>query len=199
MGVLQFFYFAENESEMKWRTSIDKRQVVAEVDIEKVMDDYGDYLLRVAYVYVENQSTAEDIVQDVLIRYYQRSDQFREESSLKTYLVKMTVNRSHDYLRSWTHKRILLKEKIIGTKAKGTPEGYMIEQETTESVLTALLSMKLIYREVLVLYYYKESSTVDIANILSCPEATVRTRLQRARVQLKERLEEQEGFSHGFD
>lgn len=184
---------------MKWRPSIDKRQVGAEVNIEKVMDDYGDYLLRVAYVYVKNQSTAEDIVQDVLIRYYQRSDQFREESSLKTYLVKMTVNRSHDYLRSWTHKRILLKEKIIGTKTKGTPEGYMIKQETTESVLTALLSMKLIYREVLVLYYYEESSTVDIANILSCPEATVRTRLQRARVQLKERLEEQEGFSHGFD
>ncbi|WP_233505437.1 sigma-70 family RNA polymerase sigma factor [Sporosarcina sp. BI001-red] len=169
------------------------------MNIEQVMGNYGDYLLRVAYVYVKNQSTAEDIVQDVLIRYYQRSDQFREESSLKTYLVKMTVNRSHDYLRSWTHKRLLLKEKIVGNKTKDTPEGRLIEQETTESVLTALLSMKMIYREVLVLYYYEESSTVDIADILSCPEATVRTRLQRARLQLKERLEEQEGFSHGFD
>lgn len=169
------------------------------VNIEKVVDDYSDYLLRVAYVYVKNQSTAEDIVQEVLIRYCQRSDQFREESSLKTYLVKMTVNRCHDYLRSWTHKRVLLKEKIIGTKSMKTPERRLIEEETSESVLTALLSMKLIYREVLVLYYYEESSTVEIAQILNCPEPTIRTRLQRARIQLKERLEQQEGFSHGFD
>ncbi|WP_025785435.1 sigma-70 family RNA polymerase sigma factor [Sporosarcina sp. D27] len=169
------------------------------MNLEQVMDDYGDYLLRVAYVYVKNQSTAEDIVQDVLIRYYQRSDQFRDESSLKTYLVKMTVNRSHDYLSSWAHKRILLKEKIVGNKTRKTPERHMIEQETSQTVLTALLSLKLKYREVLVLYYYEESSTVEIANILNCPEATVRTRLQRARVQLKERLEEQEGFLHGID
>ncbi len=169
------------------------------MNIEKVVDDYSDYLLRVAYVYVKNQSTAEDIVQEVLIRYCQRSDQFREESSLKTYLVKMTVNRSHDYLRSWTHKRVLLKEKIIGTKSMKTPERHLIEEETTESVLTALLSMKLIYREVLVLYYYEESSTVEIAQILNCPEPTIRTRLQRARIQLKEQFEQQEGFSHGFD
>lgn len=169
------------------------------VNIEKVVEEYGDYLLRVAYVYVKNKSTAEDIVQDVFILYYQRSDQFREESSLKTYLVKMTVNRSHDYLRSWTYKRILLKEKMIGNKTLKTPEGYLISEETSQTVLTALLSLKLIYREVLVLYYYEESSTVEIADILSCPEATVRSRLQRARVQLKERLKEQEEFLHGFD
>ncbi|WP_432352907.1 sigma-70 family RNA polymerase sigma factor [Sporosarcina sp. A2] len=169
------------------------------MNIERVMDNYGDYLLRVAYIYVKNQSTAEDIVQDVFIRYYQRSEQFRQDSSLKTYLVKMTVNRSHDYLRSWTHKRMLVKEKIKGINTRKTPEWHVIEQETSETVLTALLSMKLIYREVLVLYYYEESSTIDIADILNCPEATIRTRLQRARSQLKVRLEEQEGFSHGFD
>ncbi|MDW0110898.1 sigma-70 family RNA polymerase sigma factor [Sporosarcina aquimarina] len=169
------------------------------MNIEKVVGDYGDYLLRVAYVYVKNQSTAEDIVQDVFIRFYQQSDEFRRKSSLKTYLVKMTVNRSHDYLRSWTHKRVVFKEKIIGTKSMKTPERRLVEEETTESLLTALLSMKLIYREVLVLYYYEESSTVEIAQILNCPEPTIRTRLQRARAQLKERLEEQEGFSHGFD
>lgn len=169
------------------------------VTIEQVIDEYGDYLLRVAYVYVKNQSTAEDIVQDVLIRYYQRSDQFREESSLKTYLVKMTVNRSHDFLRSWAHKRILLKERIKGKHTSKTPEGYMIEYENSQTVLTALLSMKLIYREVLVLYYYEEYSTVEIADILCCPEATVRTRLQRARVLLKEKILEQEGNLHGFD
>lgn len=167
--------------------------------IEQVIDDYADYLLRVAYVYVKNQSTAEDIVQDVFIRYHQRSEQFREESSLKTYLVKITVNRCHDYLRSWTYRRISLKEKIKGNPTEKTPERNLIENENSQTVLTALISLKLIYREVLVLYYYEDYSTVEIAEILTCPEATVRTRLQRARMQLKEKIVGQEGDWHGSD
>lgn len=81
------------------------------MDIEKIIEVHGDYLLKVAYLYVKNTATAEDIVQDVLIAFYQKQEQFRQESSLRTYLVKMTVNRSHDYLRSWKSKRLTLLEK----------------------------------------------------------------------------------------
>ena len=75
----------------------------------------------------------------------------------------------------------------------------MLDQESSKIVLNVLLTLKMKYREVIVLYYYEDYSTVEVAEILRCPEATVRTRLQRARKQLKERLAEQEGFSHGFD
>jgi len=80
------------------------------MDIEKIIAEHGDYLLKVAYLYVKNEATAEDIVQDVFIAFYQKQEQFRQESSLRTYLVKMTVNRSHDYLRSWKSKRLTLFE-----------------------------------------------------------------------------------------
>ena len=50
-------------------------------------------------------------MQDVFIAFYQKQEQFRREASLRTYLVKMTVNRSHDYLRSWKSKRLTLFEK----------------------------------------------------------------------------------------
>lgn len=45
------------------------------------------------------------------------------------------------------------------------------------------------YREVLLLFYYQELQTKEIAKVLSCPESTVRVRLKRGREQLKSRLE----------
>ncbi|XRD26516.1 sigma-70 family RNA polymerase sigma factor [Lysinibacillus fusiformis] len=88
------------------------------MDIEQVIEEHGDYLLKVAYLYVKNKATAEDIVQDVFIAFYQKQEQFRQQASLRTYLVKMTVNRSHDYLRSWKSKRLTLFEKISAAQRR---------------------------------------------------------------------------------
>ena len=50
--------------------------------------------------------------------------------------------------------------------------------------MEALFTLSVAYREVLILYYFEEMSTVEIAQLVHCPEATIRTRLQRARKQL---------------
>lgn len=154
------------------------------MEIEQIIAEHGDYLLKVAYLYVKNEATAEDIVQDVFIAFYQKQQQFRQESSLRTYLVKMTVNRSHDYLRSWKSKRLSLFEKIIGRATTITPEKELLAKTTKQELVTALFTLSVPYREVLILYYFEEMTTVDIAKLVHCPEATIRTRLQRARKQL---------------
>lgn len=154
------------------------------MNIEKIIAEHGDYLLKVAYLYVKNEATAEDIVQDVFIAFYQKQDQFRQESSLRTYLVKMTVNRSHDYLRSWKSKRLTLFEKITGRTTAVTPEKEFLAKSTKRELVEALFTLSVAYREVLILYYFEDMTTVEIAQLVSCPEATVRTRLQRARKQL---------------
>ena len=51
--------------------------------IEEVIAEHGDYLLRVAYLYVKNRATAEDIVQDVFISFYQKQEQYRGDASLE--------------------------------------------------------------------------------------------------------------------
>lgn len=154
------------------------------MNIEKIIAEHGDYLLKVAYLYVKNEATAEDIVQDVFIAFYQKQEQFRQESSLRTYLVKMTVNRSHDYLRSWKSKRLTLFEKITGRTTAVTPEKEFLAKSTKRELVEALFTLSVAYREVLILYYFEDMTTVEIAQLVSCPEATVRTRLQRARKQL---------------
>ena len=156
--------------------------------IEKVIEEYGDYLMRVAYIYVKNEATAEDLVQDVFIAFYEKQAQYRGESSLKTYLVRMTVNRCHDYLRSWKHKRVVLFEKVTGKHHHMTPERQYIETAEKRDLVDVLFTLSVPYREVILLYYYEEMSTVEIADILKCPESTIRTRLQRARKQLKNRM-----------
>lgn len=166
------------------------RMKVGEVvtEIEETIAEHGDYLLRVAYLYVKNNATAEDIVQDVFIAFYEKQDQYRGEASLRTYLVKMTVNRSHDYLRSWKNKRTMLFEKIKGRGTTHTPERAMIEKVEKQELVDALFTLSITYREVLILYYFQEMTTVEIAELLERPEATVRTRLQRARKQLGNRI-----------
>lgn len=55
------------------------------------MDAYGEYCIRVAYLYVKDWEAAEEIVQDVFLAYYRQQDRFEGRASLKTYLVKITV------------------------------------------------------------------------------------------------------------
>ncbi|HWL25298.1 MAG TPA: sigma-70 family RNA polymerase sigma factor, partial [Ureibacillus sp.] len=79
-------------------------QVLDERDFQQIMHEHTDYLLKLAYLYVKDWPTAEDIVQDVFITFYQKFEQFEERSSLKTYLSKITVNKCKDYLKSWRYR-----------------------------------------------------------------------------------------------
>ncbi|GKV56563.1 RNA polymerase subunit sigma [Sporosarcina sp. NCCP-2222] len=159
-------------------------------EMEQVMNEHTRYLVRIAYLYVKNWSTAEDIVQEVFVTYFQKSDQFRKDASLKTYLTKMTANRSKDYLRSWKHKKdMLLSAAFSSTKGA---EDELLEQEQLISLRKHLFQLPLKYREPLILYYYDEQSIAEIASYLELNENTVKTRLRRAKQQLKEFFEEED-------
>ena len=93
-------------------------------ELEKFIYEHGDELLRLAYTYVKNKQAAEDIVQDVLLKAFEKQEYFRGESSYRTYLYRMTINRSYDYLRSWHDKHTTMGEKIqrlIGTLLNCSP------------------------------------------------------------------------------
>jgi len=153
------------------------------------MEDHGEYCLRVAYLYVKDWAIAEEIVQDVFFAYYQQQERFEQRSSLKTYLVKITVHKSHDYLRSWKNKRHVLFEKLHIGVSKRSPETSLLEKDERKIVTAALFELPIIYREVIILYYYQELKVREIAEVLACAENTVKTRLRRARQILQEKLD----------
>lgn len=159
-------------------------------EMDQIMNEHSRYLVRIAYLYVKNWSTAEDVVQEVFVTYFQKSDQFRNEASLKTYLTKMTANRAKDYLRSWKHKKDVLFDTIfVATKST---EELLIEQQRLASLEKHLFQLPLKYREPLILFYYDEQSIADIARYLQLNENTVKTRLRRAKQQLKGFFDEED-------
>ncbi|GLC88534.1 sigma-70 family RNA polymerase sigma factor [Lysinibacillus piscis] len=161
------------------------------MQIEQIIHTYGDYLYRVAFIYTKDINAAEEVVQDVFFNYSRKSIQYKGDATLKTYLVKMTINRSYDYLRSWKNKRLVLLEKIQG-KPSPTTEQLLIQMESRGEVTKAVLALPIKYREIILLYYYEDFSIREIATLTNTLESTLKSRLQRAREKLKITLQDKE-------
>lgn len=159
-------------------------------DFDQIVQEHSRYLVRIAYLYVKDWSAAEDIVQEVFVKFYQTSNQFRQEASIKTYLTTMTTNRSKDYLRSWKRKKDVLFDTIFA-QTKGVDE-QLQQKEELKALERNLFQLPLKYREPIILYYYNEQSIAEIATYLQLNENTVKTRLRRAKQQLKDFFEEDE-------
>ena len=132
-------------------------------------------------------------MQEVFLAYYQKSSQFEERSSLKTYLSKIAINKCHDHLRSWKNKRSFLTESMGQLVSRSQTPEEAFDQQSAQTVLMAkVLELPIKYREVVLLYYYQEFTTKEISRLLSCSENTVKTRLRRAKVLLKDKIDSRE-------
>ena len=151
------------------------------LNLRQILDDYSEHLLRIAYYYTKNLHAAEDIVQDVFIKLSQSN--YKEQGQLRSYLTKMTINRSKDYLKSWSYRKIQLQEQLPFVAF--FQRDRMEQKELRSVVGEAVLALPIKYREVIILYYFEEYHTLEIASLLQQPESTIRTRLRRAREKLR--------------
>ena len=158
-------------------------------DIEQELSVHYLTLLKLAFIYVKNKEMAEDIVQDVCVRAIESKNRFRGDATYKTYLMKMTINRSYDYLRSWTYRQQSVKSFVHQIFNGESAEQKLLKKDERAQLGYEVLQLKPKYREVLVLYYYEELKIHEIASLLEVSENTVKTRLKRAREQMKETLD----------
>lgn len=150
--------------------------------LQQVMDEYGEYCLRMAYLYTKDWALAEEIVQDVFLAYYKQQS-FRQQSSLKTFLTTIIIHKSKNALRfKWAKKR---QPIYITPEQIPSNEHTYLQKEQQQTLTTALLQLPLKYREPLVLHYYQQFSTKEIADMLATNENTVKTRMKRGRDKLK--------------
>ena len=161
--------------------------------LERLMDAYGDGILHLAYFYLKDRDLAEDAFQEVFTRAYLQLHTFRGESSPRTWLYRIAVNLCRDKLRSFSMRRIaLLGERVIDA---AMPVGSdtadeVLEQADRAELLAVVMELPLEYREVVLLYYYEEMESREVAVALGLSEGTVRSRLHRARARLKAMLTE---------
>lgn len=152
---------------------------------QSIVYEHNDYLLQLSYLYVKDWDTAEDIVQEVFINYWVKSEQFQAQSSLKTYLTRMAINRCKDYLKSWRYRTQTLTNvftEII------RPKNQLILKDEQLIVAEAVLSLPIKFREVIILYYFKELTIQNISTTLHISESTIKYRLKKAKERLKEML-----------
>ena len=156
--------------------------------LESLIELYGNDVLRIATLYTQNPSTAEDIFQDVFLKVNKYLSSFQGKSSEKTWIIKITINTCKDYLKSAWRKKVVSIENFNDTIENASFDENIIDSENASMVLNEILLLPTKYKDVLILYYYKDFSTVEISSVLNIPEATVRTRMKRAREMLKEKL-----------
>ena len=154
----------------------------------KQLEEHYVTLVKLAFTYVKNKEMAQDIVQDVCEKALMHKESFRGESSYKTYFIRMTINRSYDYLRSWKYKQLSLTEVLTQMLHLETPEIKALQKDEEAALGLAILKLKPKYREIIVLYYYEDFSVAEIAQLLNIPENTIKTRLKRGREHLKQSL-----------
>lgn len=159
------------------------------VDIERIIKEYGDSLIRMCMIYLKDRALAEDAVQDTFIKVYQKYHTFNKDSEEKTWIMKIAINTCKNYMRTSWFKRV--KTGLdLETVSEEKVDVNLLEQEAQKQILQEVAELNYKYKEVIMLYYYQELSTKEIAKVLGVKEAAVRVRLQRARQKLNVQLKE---------
>lgn len=162
--------------------------------LEKLMIDYGNELVRLAFSYVKDAEIAKDMVQNTFIKCYKNLDSFRFDAQIKTWLYRITINECKDYLKSWNYKMVHVKSFINETAKSILPstEKTVLDKYNNKEIKDTIFSLPKVYREVVYLYYYDSLTTEEIANVLDVSVNTVKTRLRRAKQRLESMIKEVE-------
>lgn len=143
---------------------------------EKIIYQYSDMVTRIAIINIKNTDDAKDCYQNVFIKLYCHSEEFKSPEHLKAWLIRVTINECKDYQKQFWRHTVDIDEVIIG------------QQDETLIVLPVVMKLASKYRNVLYLYYYEGYSTTEIANILNKNINTVKSILIRGRKLLKKML-----------
>lgn len=147
---------------------------------EAVIRRYSDMVYRLAFARTGNRSDAEDLYQEVFLRYLTKAPAFTSEDHRKAWLLRVAVNCANRFHTAPWRKRTEPLSEALSVPA---PEGEDLWEE--------LRRLPERDRTVLHLYYYEDMTTEEIAQMLDRNPATVRSQLLRARAKLKKLLVEE--------
>ena len=154
---------------------------------------YQDRVFNTLVRVLGNREDAGDIVQDAFVQAYVKLDSFRGDARFYTWLYRSAMNLalSHPRRRKPTESLDETKTNIGDEPAAQYPTAaeQLIARERAALLQQALLKLNVEHRQILVLRELEACSYEEIAEILELPVGTVRSRLFRARLQLKEQLQ----------
>jgi RNA polymerase sigma-70 factor (ECF subfamily) len=163
---------------------------------------YGHKIFQLAFRYVRNHEDAEEVVQDVLMKVFRKIEMFRGDSALSSWIYRITFNTAMSRLRRGKLTRAIeITELEIGTQT--ADEGLqtidpadwsrmaderLLRQQMRERLVEAVGDLPAIYREPVILRDLKGLSTEEASTRLRVKDQTLKSRLHRGRMLLRERL-----------
>ena len=155
---------------------------------EMLVRRYQDKVLNIVYSLIGRDMESEDIAQEVFLKVYHGLRRFRGRSRFSTWLYRITVNMTYDFLR---RRRNLFSDEDALKKSIAVGEGpgdALLRKEREGLIRGALRKVPLKYRTALVLKDIEGLSYIEIARVLRCNIGTVESRIYRARQSLREGL-----------
>ena len=150
-------------------------------------------LYHVAHTLLVNEEDCADAIQNAILAAYDKLGDLKKDAYFKTWLTRILINECYRILRVDRHQISFEELEEDNTlqpleKSSCQPEQRVLEQDS--EVYRAVLELELPYRMPFVLYYVEGYSVKEVARILKVSEGTVKTRMHRARNQLKAMLQE---------
>jgi RNA polymerase sigma-70 factor (ECF subfamily) len=185
------------EKELEW---VNKAQAGGLEAFESLVSLHENKIYNVAYRLLENEHDAEDVLQETFLKAFENLSKFRKEASFYTWIMQIAVNASLQRLnqrRKWStvpldetseaadEDSFHPKEVVIWDE---DPERLYSQKELRGILNAAIYSLPLIYRSVFVLKDLEHLSVEQAAQMLGISLAAAKSRLIRARLELRERL-----------
>ena len=152
---------------------------------DRLVQEYQMPLKRLCCMYLRDMPLAEDAVQETFLKVYRTLPQFRNDCSLKTWIMKIGMNTCRDMLRSaWFrhHDRRVTPEEMESAAEENGKAGE------AEALGQAILELPARYKDVILLYYYQDMTQEEVAEVLRTSMSTVSRRLKHAQELLRNML-----------
>ncbi len=164
-------------------------QKTKQQQFEECIEEHGNALFHYIYSLVKHKQLAEDLYQDVLMAAFIALPSFQEQTKMKNWLFKISINKCRDYWRKqkaqqryWDEKVFLLEDSFLDHLVI---EDEIIQRDTSKEVKETLEDLPDIYKEPLLLFYYHHQTLVEISTESNVPLSTVKTRIRRGKERLR--------------
>lgn len=150
----------------------------------KLIHQYQNYLYKTAFLYVKNEDSALDIVQESILKGYESIRKLKYPQYFKTWITRILINYAITVLKK--------KNSVIPVETmEDISKSYMQPMsEEKIDLYEAIDSLSEMHKTVIILKYFNELKINEIASLMNIPEGSVKAYLHRAKQELKQYLEE---------
>jgi RNA polymerase sigma-70 factor, ECF subfamily len=180
------------------RELIDRMQAGDASAVADLSAVYGARIHQLAFRYMKNWEDAEEVTQDVLMKVFRKIDAFRGDAALSSWIYRITFNTAMSRLRTGRTSRAAEQQRPDPAEHAGVQsdpadwstlaDDHVLRSEMREQLIAALTTLPEVYRTPVVLRDIQGMSTEEASQLLHVKPQTLKSRLHRGRLILREAL-----------